>query len=75
MLFHFHTHGLVAQSGRAPALQAGGPEFKSRRVHLLGCNAVRLNTNQTQQFVAAARKHMLMGQGFKARSNLTSRYV
>lgn len=27
--------GLVAQTGRAPASQAGGPGFKSRRVHLL----------------------------------------
>ena len=29
--YHF---GPVAQTGRAPALQAGGPGFKSRWVHL-----------------------------------------
>lgn len=29
--------GPVAQTGRAPALQAGGPGFKSRWVHLLCC--------------------------------------
>lgn len=28
-----HGVGPVAQSGRAPPLQGGGPGFKSRRVH------------------------------------------
>gem|GEM_PF-4356349 len=54
-LFYFHvelptyTYGRVAQPGRAPALHAellrlsktaGGPEFKSRRVHLVATLAV-----------------------------------